>query len=130
MKTQTTVTYPPPDTGSTLIQVSGALTLIILLILAVGWLAKRFGLVARHTTVKGITVIASVSLGTRERVVVVAVENARLVLGVTSQQITCLHTLPPDNTGTDADPPNIPHVKPTTGFSSLLAQILRRNRSQ
>ncbi|WP_242550057.1 flagellar biosynthetic protein FliO, partial [Pantoea agglomerans] len=38
---------------------------------------------------------ASVSVGQRERVVIVDTADARLVLGVTAQQITHLHTLPP-----------------------------------
>ncbi len=44
---------------------------------------------------RGLKVSASQSLGPRERVVVVNVEDARLVLGVTASQVTLLHTLPP-----------------------------------
>ncbi len=46
-------------------------------------------------------------LGARERVVVVDVEDARLVLGVTAGQINLLHKLPP-SAPTEEIPQTIP----------------------
>lgn len=77
-----------------LLQVSGALIAIIALILAAAWLVKRLGFAPKRTGVNGLKISASASLGARERVVVVDVEDARLVLGVTAGQINLLHKLP------------------------------------
>ena len=68
MNTQATVSQPAAVPGSPLVQVSGALLGIIVLILAVAWVIKRLGF---------------------------APKSARLVLGVTASQINVLHTLPP-----------------------------------
>ena len=85
MKNQTTVAQPAmPDAGSSLIQVSGALTLIILFILLFAWMAKRFGFAAKTTGIRGLKLNSSLSLGAREKIVIVEVEDARLVLGVTA----------------------------------------------
>ncbi|TQI81080.1 flagellar protein FliO/FliZ [Serratia fonticola] len=82
-------------TGSVLMQVSSALGGILLLILFAGWLFRRLGFApqARGNT-KLLNLRASCQVGQRERVVVVEVDNTWLVLGVTAQQITPLHTLP------------------------------------
>ncbi|MBS1207508.1 MAG: flagellar biosynthesis protein FliO [Proteobacteria bacterium] len=95
MKTQATVSQPSAISGSPLLQVSGALLGIIAVILVTAWLAKRFGFGGKTAGARGLKVTASASVGTRERVVIVDVEDARLVLGVTPTQINLLHKLPP-----------------------------------
>ncbi|MDU5686957.1 MAG: flagellar biosynthetic protein FliO [Kluyvera cryocrescens] len=106
---------------SPLIQVSGALLGIIVLILAAAWVVKRVmpGAV-KGRTVNGLSVSASASLGNRERVVIVNVEDARLVLGVTTQQVTLLHTLPP--APVDPQPP----AAAVPEFASLMKTMLKR----
>ncbi|MCT4714443.1 flagellar type III secretion system protein FliO [Enterobacteriaceae bacterium H18W14] len=122
MKTQTTVQQQPAvNSSSPLVQVSGALTVIILFILLAAWLAKRFGLTGRTGAAKGLKISAGCSLGPRERVVIVDVEDARLVLGVTATQITHLHTLPPAPASVDPKP-----VEPVD-FQSLMKNLLKRN---
>jgi flagellar protein FliO/FliZ len=94
MKTQATVSQPSAVPGS-LLQVSGALFGIIAFILIAAWLAKRFGLAGKTAGARGLKVSASTTLGPRERVVIVEVDDARLVLGVTASNINVLHKLPP-----------------------------------
>lgn len=121
MKTQASVVQPSAVHGSPLLQVSGALLGIILLILAAAWLAKRFGFGGRIASSKGLTVSASTTVGPRERVIVVDVEDARLVLGVTASQITVLHKLPPA--------PSLPEESKenTPDFQSVLKNLLKRS---
>ncbi|ANG93349.1 flagellar type III secretion system protein FliO [Enterobacteriaceae bacterium 155047] len=121
MKTQAIVSPPSAVPGSPLLQVSGALIGIIAFILIAAWLAKRFGLAGKTAHARGLKVSASASLGPRERVVIVDVEDARLVLGVTASQINLLHTLPPapaagqENAETPAD------------FQSVMKSLLKRS---
>lgn len=122
MTTQTTVQpQPVVNASSPLVQVSGALTAIIIFILLAAWLAKRFGFAGKTSSAKGLKISASCSLGPRERVVVIDVEEARLVLGVTASQITHLYTLPPAPIEPDSGP-----VEPVN-FQNLMKNLLKRN---
>ncbi len=84
---------PSQTSGSSakLLSLMLGLTLIVILILALGWLARRMGqgglLGNRH-----IKMLAAMPLGTRERLVVVEVGGQQLLLGITATQITTLHT--------------------------------------
>ncbi|BBR20385.1 flagellar protein FliO [Klebsiella sp. WP3-S18-ESBL-05] len=119
--TPVTVAHANEPMTSPLIQVSGALLGIIVLILAAAWVVKR----VQPGTVQGrsgsnLKVSASASLGARERVVIVNVEDARLVLGVTAQQVTLLHTLPP------APPESSPPPAASPEFAVLMKNMLKR----
>lgn len=74
-----------------------ALLFILALILGGAWLARRAGLI-RGRSQQDIKVVSSYSLGGRGFITIVEVESTRLVLGVTPQNISLLHTLPPANT--------------------------------
>lgn len=123
MKTQSIAPTAPAHTDSPLISVSATLGGIVILILLVAWIARRFGF-AGNTVVgkKMLQVRASASLGPRERVVVVDIEDVRLVLGVTASQITHLHTLP-------AAPGNEQFLQPdsNTDFQKIMKKLLKRD---
>lgn len=102
------------------------LVFILMVILAGAWAVRRSGL-ARGGNPQALRMVASHSLGNRAWVAIVEVEDARLVLGVTSQQINLLHTLPPSppdtaqGQGHAADPSsNAP------GFTAALTRALKR----
>lgn len=92
MNTSTTVVEV--DSGLALVgQVAMILVLIIALILACAWVFRRLGGV--HTgTSKQLNVVGSIAVGQRERVVIVAVGDTWLVLGVAAGQVTKLHEMP------------------------------------
>ena len=121
MKTQATVQQPSAVPGSPLMQVSGALLGIILLILVAAWVIKRLGFAPKGGSTRGLKVSASTSLGPRERVVIVDVEDARLVLGVTASTINVLHTLPPA--------PVVPEETPSApaDFQAMMKSLLNRS---
>jgi flagellar protein FliO/FliZ len=108
IQAQATQQQPAPvlPTGSVLTQVSTALGGVLLLILLAGWLFRKLGFAPQARNSKLLNVRASCQVGQRERVVIVEVDNTLLVLGVTAQQITPLHTFsaPPAETATTADP--------------------------
>jgi len=123
MKTQSIAPSTPAHTDSPLISVSATLGGIVLLILLVAWIARRFGFAGTSVVgKKTLQIRASVNLGPRERVVVVDIEDARLVLGVTASQITHLHTLPPaPESGQPL--PNNNHAD----FQNIMKKLLKRN---
>lgn len=112
---------PALPAGSVLTQVSTALGGILLLILLAGWLFRRLGFAPQARNSKLLNLRASCQVGQRERVVVIEVENTLLVLGVTAQQITPLHTLPaPPKDSTVAD------TAPPADFRQLMQKVLKR----
>lgn len=110
---------PVVPAGSVLTQVGSTLGAILLLILIIGWLVKRLGFAPKNSRNNLLNVRASCSLGARERVVVVEVDNQCLVLGVTNQNITHLHTFtaPPS----DAEP-----VAKKQDFSQIFKQVVQQ----
>jgi flagellar protein FliO/FliZ len=73
---------------------AAALVVVLGLIFLCSWLVKRSDLLRRlPTTTQRLRIIASTAVGARERVVIVAVDDVQLVLGVTQGQITKLHEL-------------------------------------
>ncbi|WP_421510664.1 flagellar biosynthetic protein FliO [Enterobacter sp. JS8-1] len=111
-----------PATGSVLMTVSGALALIILLMVVLAWAVRRSGLARRLNDAQGnMTLVATQSLGPRERLVLVDVGEQRLVLGVTASQITCLatQTRPESATQTSA---------PAATFPLMLEKLRQKYR--
>ncbi|MVW69962.1 flagellar biosynthetic protein FliO [Bordetella sp. 15P40C-2] len=101
-----------------------ALLFVVALILACAWLARRNGVRIAGAPHTALTVTNRVSVGPRGmQVMVVEVENQRLVLGVTPGSINVLHTLPPHAPGEAAPAPAT--SAPAT-FQSILRNLCGR----
>ncbi|MGU3415890.1 flagellar biosynthetic protein FliO [Enterobacteriaceae bacterium C34A] len=108
---------------SVLMTVGGTLALIVLLMVALAWVARRSGFARRLNDASGaINVVASKSLGARERLILVDVGEQRLILGVTATQITCL--------ATQAKPEmHEPESQPAPAvFGAMLDTLLKKHR--
>ncbi|MCS4266180.1 flagellar biosynthetic protein FliO [Serratia sp. BIGb0163] len=114
---------PALPAGSVLTQVSTALGGILLLILLAGWLFRRLGFAPQARNSKLLNLRASCQVGQRERVVVVEVDNTLLVLGVTAQQITPLHTMPVPAPAQDSSTSD--NAAPAD-FRQLMQKVLKR----
>ena len=111
-----------PATGSVLMTVTGALALIVLLMVVLAWAARRSGLSRRLNDAQGnMTVVATQSLGPRERLVLVDVGDQRLVLGVTASQINCLATQPRPESAPVA-------TAPAATFPQMLERLRQKYR--
>ena len=85
---------PPGVSTATFVQGLLGLGLIIgLLLLTLAGL-KRFGSRFSGAQTTGLKVISGLSVGTRERILLVEVGETWLIIGVTSTNIRTLHTLP------------------------------------
>lgn len=69
-----------------------ALALVIALIAAIAWLARRAGAMPRGDA--RLRLVSGVSVGPRERVLIVEAGDTWLVLGVAPGRVNALHTLP------------------------------------
>lgn len=88
---------PAPDLGlysQVVTSVGISFIGIIGLILLLGWLMKRFSW--KKNTDNLINIEASYTINPKERIILVHVDNQLLVVGITSQQMTLLHTISED----------------------------------
>jgi flagellar protein FliO/FliZ len=81
-----------PVAGGALVETAAGLLLILVLIIGLGWLVRRYGKLPMAG--KGmVSVLGGVSLGPRERAVVLQVGDARLLVGVAPGRVQTLHVL-------------------------------------
>ncbi|MEW7986593.1 MAG: flagellar biosynthetic protein FliO [Candidatus Thiodiazotropha sp.] len=81
-----------PLGADSLLSTVGGLLLVLGIIIGGAWLFKRYA--QMPTGGKGmVRVVGGASVGTRERVIVVEVDNQRLLLGVAPGQVRTLHIL-------------------------------------
>lgn len=79
-----------PSSGAMVVQILIALAIVSVSILALAWVVKRLGNTS-FLQAKGIKIISSMPLGTREKLLVIEVENQKLLLGVTPHSINKIH---------------------------------------
>ena len=108
-----------PEVASTggLLQATLGLALVLGLIVAAAWVAKRFTPGALRGGLP-LTIVASQAVGQRERVVIVEVADQWLVLGVAPGRVSALTTLPK---GTLSAPTPV-----AANFASALSRALGR----
>lgn len=96
---------PSADAVANLGAMVGGLAIVIVCIFALAWLARRFSwtrFLAQRSD-GPIRMLGSLSLGTRERLLLVEVEGRRILLGVTPGEISRLDAAPDGARGADFD---------------------------
>jgi|SRR5690554_5212624 len=103
-----------------------SLVFIVALVLACAWIMRRSGWL-RSGAATGLRVIGSHRLGARNYLAVIEVEDARLVVGVTANQISLLHTLPPADPATAGLSPSgvLAQEETRPGFAAALGKALK-----
>lgn len=112
-----------PTSGEMLINIVGALLIILLVIMVTAWLVRRCGVVPhRLKGQKGLSIVTTLSVGQRERVVLVNAAGEWLLLGVTAHSITLLTTLDKDTMQQLSSEPS------PTLFQNFLTQKLAKHK--
>ena len=83
---------PSLITGSSVLHMFLALLLVLAVIGVIAWLLKRFGIGPGNQS-NLIKVVAAAAVGQRERIVIVEIANAWLILGVAPGHINLLHQI-------------------------------------
>lgn len=107
-----------------IVRVVAALLLILGLILACGFIAKRLGIAGSQGKNARMRVSSRIPLGPKSHVIVLDTEDSRLILGVTSSSINVLQTLPP--VPNELGPANAGAMPPKQNFAQLLNSALGR----
>lgn len=100
------------------------LVFVCVIILVLAWLYKRFGVVGLHVN-HAIELESVLSLGHKEKLIVIKTDNRRLLLGVTQSSIRNLAELEA------AGPDNLAEKKQTqeSAFSNLLQRLQHKGVS-
>ena len=81
-----------PLSSPYLMKLTGGLILVVVVIFALAWLVKKFNL-AQQSHGGLIRIVAGVSIGTRDRIVLLQVGEEQILVGLTPGRIEKLHTL-------------------------------------
>ncbi len=102
------------------------LLVVLLCIVALAWLAKRFNRL-QSTSDGSLRVIGGLSMGARERIVLVQVGDSQLLLGVAPGRVNTLHVLA--EKASHGQDPQGDRGQATAGFAENLATALKRGKS-
>jgi flagellar protein FliO/FliZ len=108
--------------GQQYMSVLPALVMILLLIVGLAFLIKKFN----PTLGRGnplMRVLGTMPLGGKERLILVQAGDACLLLGVTPGQIQTLHVVNKDSLGGDAE---VLPGNPAAGFAGILQAVIKR----
>jgi len=86
------LSVPGAEHGLSLLRLLGALGVVLVAFWLFARLMRQLN-GSSHTAVAGLRVVGSLSLGQRERLVVLEADGERIVLGVTAQTITRVHAM-------------------------------------
>jgi flagellar protein FliO/FliZ len=93
-----------PLSGGVLLETAGGLLLILLLIFGLSWLVRRFGRLPMASKAD-LSILGGVSLGPRERAVLLQVGGTKLLVGVAPGRVQTLHVLGEDHVEKQASEP-------------------------
>lgn len=111
-----------PVTGGDVLQWLLGLAAVLLVILGCAWLARKFGSFSyRGNGV--LKVVEGLSLGTRERVVLLQAGNKRLLVGITPGQMRTLLVL--DDDSSEPGSPSGDDPEPPKTFANNLRDVLQ-----
>lgn len=111
------------DLGTQLVQVLGGLGVVLAMVMVLAWLAKRVTH-SRMSGTQGLCLLGGLSLGAKERIVLVQAGDTQLLIGVAPGRLQTLHVLDePIQLQENADV-----VAGGNGFAQKLAKLLNQQK--
>jgi len=120
-------TTSSPAAGS-LLQTILALCFVLALLALLAWAVKRFGPTSHMGTVP-IKLVGALSLGGRERIMVVEVGGQWIVVGASPGRVNALATMPAQGIGQDAAQ-LAEHQPPAASFGDWLKQTIDKRNAK
>lgn len=113
------------DLGSQLVQVLGGLGMVLAMVMVLAWVARRFTH-SRMAGTQGLRLLGGLSLGAKERIVLVQVGDTQLLVGVAPGRLQTLHVLEEPIQPREA----AESVSANSGFGRKLAQLLNQEKGK
>jgi flagellar protein FliO/FliZ len=111
----------PGVSSASFVQGFLGLVVVIGLLLVTLYALRRFGGRLTGANTAGMKVLSGLSVGARERILLIEVGDTWLVVGVTSSQVRTLHTMPKGSLPELESPTPVP-------FAAWLKQVTERRR--
>ena len=116
-----------PAESSLYSQIGIAFFSVITIIFVLTWLIKRLGW--QKSTKQFIDVKATYNINAKDRIMLVYVDHQLLVVGVTAQQMTLLHTINEQRTEMlFADPADVEQQSKNNLFNQILKSVLNSKK--
>lgn len=116
-----------PTESSLYSQIGIAFFSVITIIFVLTWLIKRLGW--KKSTKQFIDVKATYNINAKDRIMLVYVDHQLLVVGVTAQQMTLLHTINEQRTEMlFADPADVEQQSKNNLFNQILKSVLNSKK--
>ena len=115
-------TAPDPISMTSLWQLTLGMLMVLALILGLAWVLKRTGRF-QMAAGGGLRILGGLSMGARERVVLLQVGNTQLLVGVAPGRVQTLHVLEQPLPAAAGGPQN------TSGFSDQLGRFLNKEKT-
>ena len=112
---------PDPISMTSLWQLTLGMLLVLALIAGIAWLLKRTGRF-QVSAGGGLRILGGLSMGTRERVVLLQVGETQLLVGVAPGRVQTLHVLEHPLPAAGANPGS-------TGFAEQLGRLLKKEQA-
>lgn len=122
--------YAPGPSAGSLVQTILALMLVLAMLAALAWVLKRYG-PRGQAGAGGLRIVSAVSLGGRERVIVVEVGDQWIVVGASPGRVNALATMPRQEA--PAAPANAtlhPHAPAAGSFGEWLKQTIEKRNAK
>jgi len=116
-----------PAVGS-LLQTTLALVFVLAVLAALAWFMKRYGPKASGGAAH-LRVVGALSLGGRERIMVVEVGDQWIVVGASPGRVNALATMP-RQAGAEPSAVLAPHLPPAAGFADWLKQTIDKRNAK
>jgi flagellar protein FliO/FliZ len=117
---------PAPGPGS-LLQTILALILVLAVLLGLAWVLKRFGPRGMMGSAN-VKLVGALSVGTRERILVVEVGEQWIVVGASPGRMNALATMPRQEA--DADAPLAAQALPSANFAEWFKQTIEKRNGK
>ena len=116
-----------PAESSLYSQIGIAFFSVITIIFVLTWLIKRLGW--KRSTKQFIDVKATYNINAKDRIMLVYVDHQLLVVGVTAQQMTLLHTINEQRTEMlFAEPVDVEQQSKNNQFNQILKSVLNSKK--
>jgi flagellar protein FliO/FliZ len=126
-----TIPTPPASTtsaGGGLLQTTFALLFVLALMLGLAWFLKRFGPKNFGGGNSNVKLVGSLSVGTRERILVVEVGEQWIVVGASPGRMNALATMPRQENSEALQQPGLSNSLPNANFAQWFKQTIdKRN---